>query len=1289
MHLRTPSRFHLLFVVAIASTALRTFADEAGRYQGKDWALLDAKQVMRAADGITLAQHPNCDAVIVDERTIEAYQTEGTAECQDETFTKVLTEKGKRDHDVLSLDFLLPYFTVQAARLEVIKPDGTVVPVDVAANSRESIDNSQMQENIYDPNSRILRVNIPGLEIGDVVHAVTRTTIRRAIIPREFADSFLFEGPDYIRHVSCELRAPAAEPLKHFALRDQVNGTVTYATRPGSEGTVVYDWEINGVPRMYDEPAMPPHEMVLQRLLVSTLSDWRAVSRWYWQLSQPHLDAASPEMRATVDQLTAGAATDQGKINAIFHYVSQNIRYMGVTPEKDRPGFEPHDVQLTFAKKYGVCRDKAALLVALLRMAGQKAYPVLINVGSKLDQEIPNPDFNHAIVAVESSQGAYLLMDPTDEHTRVLLPAYDDNQSYLVCRPEGEDLRTSPVTPPDENMMQISTAANLAADGSLTATTEMSFDGVNDDAYRGAFAEMKPDDRRRFFESRLQRCIPGARLTSLQISPENVLDESVPLHARMEFSAAAMAAFGSDQAVVTVPWIGRDFGVVNFILDGTGLAKRKYPMDTEVTCGISEEVTLKLAGDFTRASSIPSASDVDDDCVDYHRHFGFADRTLHCAKQLKLKVVEFSPAQYLELKRTLADVDYDERKAPVMMTVAPPAGMGATAPALTAELPVESNAKILEDEQQLTVKDAHTAVLRVRYVKRILSYAGKIRESEIKVPYNPSTGEVRLLHAVVTSPSGQRQEVSKDEINVMDAEWNGSAARYTGGKIFVDSLPGVEIGSTIDVEFEIVIHARPYLSGFESFQLPDELEQKAFRITAPAGLTIQTRDGNAAGIVTGEKQTVGGSTVLEWQAHQVAALPEEPGLPPDWSYQAGVDYYVGDLATYLKELNSVMLERAGKGAKAGALARQLAGRAKTKLDAVRAIRDYIAENVRLAGPSFTELPLSELSDADATLAAGYGHLADRAILFQAMLAAAGFRPEFVLASDLPPLTSLSAIARSFPRPDAFQTPLVRVVVDGETDYLNDTDQYARLGSTPHDDRLGIVLGSGTYETIRASNGCHARVVTVYSLSLADDGNARIGIKQEYYGMTFAGQNRHFSELRPEERARYFQDAVSRVAQGARPVGGLTTDFGHYPGVEQFTVEVDRYGIADGRFLYFNLPFTPRLLPTGTNRRALPLFISSDSENTIRAEITLPAKYQHVAIAPREAGLDGPDHAGSVRIVSTNGRGSYVITYQLDLRPAIIRPADYPAALAVESALENKAARVLLLDNTSPPSQPGP
>src|ERR1035438_1854149 len=118
---------------------------------------------------------------------------------------------------------------------------------------------------------------------------------------------------------------------------------------------------------------MPPYEMTLQRLYVSTLPDWQAISKWYSDLSKSHLEATTPEMQQTVSNLTAGAQTDTEKNKAVFYHVSKKIRYMGLTPEKDRPGFEPHDVKITFEKKYGVCRDKAGLLVAMLREAGLNA----------------------------------------------------------------------------------------------------------------------------------------------------------------------------------------------------------------------------------------------------------------------------------------------------------------------------------------------------------------------------------------------------------------------------------------------------------------------------------------------------------------------------------------------------------------------------------------------------------------------------------------------------------------------------------------------------------------------------------------------------------------------------------------------------------------------------------------------------------------------------------------------------------------------------------------------------
>jgi transglutaminase-like putative cysteine protease len=1269
----------VFLAAAVLAFASPGRADEPTRYSGNDWATLDPKQVQTAAAAVTQAQLPDCDEAIVDQKSMRVVHEDGTAEMQDEMFVKVLTEKGKRNSSTLARLFVIPYYTVEVTRLEVIKPDGTVVPVDVEANEKESIFADMMKMNIYDPNIKVLRVNIPQLEIGDMVHSVVRTTFTLPFITGEFSEDFMLEGRGYLRHLTLDIRLPATKPLKHIALRDKISGTVTASTK--TEGNNLnYHWEVNRVPRMFDEPGMPPPPEILQRLSISTIPDWSTVSRWYWNLSKPHLDTITPDMKKQVAGLTAGATTDMEKIKAVFYYVSKNIRYMGLTFEKNRPECEPHDVQITYDKKYGVCRDKAALLVAMLRAAGQNAYPVLTNVGLKKDQEVPNPFFNHAIVGVELHPGEYLLMDPTDENTRDLLPARESDQSYLVCRPEGDTLRRSPIDPPEKSMMQITTTGTIDGAGNLEAHSAMSFDGVNDNVYRHIFAQMKPDIRQHLFEASLKRILPGATLKSLKITPDNILDESVPLHAEIEFSADNTMVFGDGKAIVTVPWIGKNIGLVNLILRRAGLEKRHYPMRTFAACGLHEEISLRLAADFTGAVSMPTCAPQDSDSVAYHREFSFKDGVLTCSREVKLKAVEISPDQYLQLRQTLKALQEDDRKSPVLAVVKQ-SGAQVAAKADTSTLaPVESDTRMIEQREELQVKDAHTALFKMRFVKEILDYSGKKKASEIKIAYDPATADARIVRAVVTSKDGQRQEISPEEINVMDAGWNAGAKRYTGGRILVANLPGVEIGSTIEVDYEIAYHDKAFLGGFVAFQEGDELVKKVRQVTAPAGLAVHALDCGPAGIVTADRKTGHDGQVLTWTATQVKARPAEPSLPPAWFYRAGVEDFIGDPADYLAALQKALLDRAQHSAKAQELARNLTATAKTKSDAVKAIRDYVSRSIRLAGPPFTELPLSELSNADTTLADGYGHLADRAILLYAMLSAAGFEPEFVLGSTVPAIDSLREVEAKFPFLHEFEAVLVKVPVGDESYYCNDTDQYAQLGATSHDGDLGISLATQSLVTIQAVPGAVNRSVTNYRLALDDTGKARMEIRTEYSGTKYGEMKKVFAEMPPEERKRFFQELVSGVAQGARPVGDLTTDFDGYPGVVQFTVEIDHYAVIDGKQMYFDLPYMLHLFPAVMDHRTLPLLIGSASSSTMHTEIELPAGFQRVVIAPKNQDLVAPDGAGQAHISTTLAGREWSVTQELSARPAVVTPADYAALLSVESALEDKSSRLLLLEH---------
>ena len=144
---------------------------------------IDTAAVVKLAAEATVEKYPDADSVLLFDDQKAVYQADGTAVETDDYYQKVLTEAGRRDLREITLHFNSTYGNMEIPLLEVIKPDGSVIKVDVAANSRVAVEPGQMGSNIYDPANKILTVTLPELAIGDIVHIVTRDTLRKARIP--------------------------------------------------------------------------------------------------------------------------------------------------------------------------------------------------------------------------------------------------------------------------------------------------------------------------------------------------------------------------------------------------------------------------------------------------------------------------------------------------------------------------------------------------------------------------------------------------------------------------------------------------------------------------------------------------------------------------------------------------------------------------------------------------------------------------------------------------------------------------------------------------------------------------------------------------------------------------------------------------------------------------------------------------------------------------------------------------------------------------------------------------
>jgi transglutaminase-like putative cysteine protease len=1218
-----------------------------------------APDLLRAAAQQPAPVTADSDLILVDDITRIRYEADGTYVYFSDSAFKILTEKGRQEKSTVSIGYDKAYGTARFTLAQIIKPDGRIIPVNLASQSRESIDQGQMNANIYDPNSKTVKLTIPDLEIGDVLRYTVEGERTKTVVPDTWSDIFTFEDTFPILHASCEIDAPAERPLVRIELRDEIPGTVQFGKKE-TRSRILYRWEAANVPRMYEEPDMPQAYTVVQRLLVSTIPDWETLSKWYWELSKPRLDTVNSNMIAKVQELTEGLTNRQDRISAIFRFVSQDVRYMGITVEDEAPGYEPHNVCMTFDNRYGVCRDKAALLVSMLSLAGFEARPVLIYVGPKKDPDVPQPWFNHAITAVRNEDGSWQLMDATNENTRDLLPAYLSNRSYLVATPKGETLQTSAVVPPEQNMLTIDVSAALDGDWTISGTAELHFSGINDTAYRGRLAGLKPEEREPYFEERLKQAFGNARLLRLDITPEDVRNTTVPLSVRLRFETENALADGPDDAVLQVPTLVNHFGLFGRLIgDGIGLDKRRYPLQVQVTCGVRETVKLDLSHSGLHPSVLPDYEPVDTPELTIRRNVSADGDLLTGTATILLKTVEFSPEQYQTLKQNLKVSERNARKRVILAHD---------------EFPVNADLAVMNEKVVYTLADSNHWKEERTLRRKVLTYAGKREAADLKLAYNPAIQNLTLDYAAVTAPDGTVRRIDPTtEINRMDAGWCSEAPRYPAEKIMVANLPGVEIGSVIETRTTCVYSNLPFFSTIEPLAGFAPVASKTVQIRAPHALepALICTGGNINRISYHD----GDWTVYEWKTAHQPMIKKEAHLPPLWITAPALFASTGDREAFAKRVGKVLTGAAGSRKLAAKKAKELTAGLDGREQKITALRDFVDRTVRTAGPGFSALPLSAVTPADRTLADGYGNSTDRAVLLYAMLDAVKLAPQFILTSNLPrnaqkDVPVLAALQRA-----PFDSILVAVDIGKKKRiFLGDSGQYAQLGTLEHKVRPAINLSSGAFEfpQVETLNSTE----TAYILKLFENGDAAVTRKEVFSGTEFEAFHKQFAQFTPEERRRELQSLLSSVSQSAQADGDLKTSFDDSR--MEFKAYIPSFAQGTADSLYFTLPEgLGGLLDLKASRRESPFYIENPVNRVFIYEIGLPAGWK-VAVSPEPFRIDLPTEAGFVEVRIARGKDRFYVVQQAHIMPTVIPPEDYGQLLLLHDRLTAPDASTILL-----------
>lgn len=353
--------------------------------------------------------------------------------------------------------------TVELRGAKVYRGDGRVLE---AIESGEAAANNPAIA-MY-TSARTFYVQLPRLEPGDVVELRYRVD---DVTPRnEFADYFgevtYMQSGEPVRHAEYVLITPKSRKLEIDARR--VPNLKKKVVTKGKQR--IYRFTADDVPAVDPEPAMPPWPEVLGYVHVSTYRDWKAMGKWYWGLAKDQFDL-DDETRKLLREITKGAKSDREKVEAVYGWVVENTRYVAL--EFGIYGYKPRRCVQTVARGWGDCKDKATVIVSMLRELGIDATIVIVRTQNRggFDSKVASlAPFDHAIAYVPSLD---LYLDGTAEHTGTdELPIMDQGAVALLVNEGDSKLVKLPYADPKKTRRESTVSAKLAADGSAALSIE-------------------------------------------------------------------------------------------------------------------------------------------------------------------------------------------------------------------------------------------------------------------------------------------------------------------------------------------------------------------------------------------------------------------------------------------------------------------------------------------------------------------------------------------------------------------------------------------------------------------------------------------------------------------------------------------------------------------------------------------------------------------------------------------------------------------------------------------------
>lgn len=434
---------------------------------------------------------------------VYAMNFDGTGYMQKTVVAKIQSDAALQQLGILGMAFAANSQHVEFHYVRSRHQDGSVTETPLSGVMEQPMQ-ATVQAPFYS-DLKLAQIPVKNLQVGDTVEWEGRVVTTKAEAQNEFwsSEEFVTEGSVVLAQ-SVELRLPAAKSVTVWT-----NPALGIKVKQSQDGDLkVYRWELHQLQPTVGPEAEATKEAKKKHVLTAdeeldeergklpsvawtTFPSWTAVGEWYRGLE---LSRTTPddEIKAKVAELTAGKATDEDKVRALYEYVSTQIRYIGVAFGVGR--YQPHQAVEVLHNQYGDCKDKATLLTAMLAAAGVPSDAALIGAGVRFNEAVPSPaSFNHLITHLKLS-GQDVWLDSTEEVApyKMMYAGLRDREALLVPPAGTPVVEKTPKDPPFAAVQTWTAKGSLDANGISESQITLTERGDDEIAMRAAVRALGP-----------------------------------------------------------------------------------------------------------------------------------------------------------------------------------------------------------------------------------------------------------------------------------------------------------------------------------------------------------------------------------------------------------------------------------------------------------------------------------------------------------------------------------------------------------------------------------------------------------------------------------------------------------------------------------------------------------------------------------------------------------------------------------------------------------------------------